>query len=55
MWRSLLSLMQAHRLALSLCGVAAIIVLVVMGSLKTAPPMQAESDMMKNEAALVFH
>jgi len=52
MWRNLLSLIQAHRLALSLCGAAVIIVLVVMGSLKTVPPTQAENDMMKSEAAL---
>lgn len=52
MWRNLLSLMQAHWLALSLCSVAVIIVLVVMGTLKTVPPTQAESDMMKSEAAL---
>jgi hypothetical protein len=52
MWRTLLSLMQAHWLALSLCGAAVILALVVMGSLKTVPPTQAESDMMKSEAAL---
>jgi len=52
MWRNLLSLIQTHRLALSLCGAAVIIVLVVMGSLKTVPPTQAENDMMKSEAAL---
>jgi Protein of unknown function (DUF4231) len=52
MWRNLLSLMQTHWLALSLCSVAVIIVLVVMGTLKTVPPTQAESDMMKREAAL---
>jgi len=52
MWRNLLSLMQAHWLALSFCSAAVIIVLVVKGSLKTVPPTQAESDMMKSEAAL---